>query len=122
SPWMLVVAMTLIGMGCAPILMAAMYIFAKTLRPNLFAVAASWVMATGMAGNIVGASPLAMVVEWLGWRGAMLGFAVLTLAVAALILLIVKDPAQDDGAGASGLSGYLEVARLKVIWPILPFL
>lgn len=122
TPWMLIAAMALIGMGCAPILMSAMFIFAKTFRPSLFAMAASWVMAVGMGGNVVGASPMAMAAEWAGWRGVMGALALLTMFSAFAILLVVKDPPQSDGAARSGFSGYLEVARIRSLWPILPFL
>lgn len=123
APWMMIVAMALIGIGCSPILMSAMFIFAKTFRPNLFAVAASWIMAVGMAGNVIGASPMAAAAEVFGWRGVMAALALITVACAFVLYLVVRDPPQEDGAAvSSGIAGYLEIARLSVLWPILPFL
>jgi MFS family permease len=59
QPWMITLAMVLIGVGCAPILMAAMFIFAHTWPPARLAVLVSSTMGIGSLGNIIGASPLA---------------------------------------------------------------
>ncbi len=122
GPWMIIAGMMLIGIGCAPVLMAAMFIFAKNFRPSLFAVAASWLMAIGTAGNVISATPLALVSNWLGWRGAMGAMALASILVAVLVMALVRDPARDSDGDAAGFSGFMEVARLRVIWPILPFL
>jgi len=71
SPWMIVVAMGLIGIGCAPILMAAMVIFRQSFAPARFAVLSSTFIAVGSAGNLLGTSPVAWASELLGWRGMM---------------------------------------------------
>jgi len=49
APWMIVAAMALIGIGCAPVLMAAVFIFARTFAPAQLAVRTSWLVAFGMA-------------------------------------------------------------------------
>ena len=59
SPSMVVAAMALIGIGCAPVLMASLFIFARIYTPARFAVLTSWLIAFGALGNVVGASPLA---------------------------------------------------------------
>ncbi len=51
APWMIVVAMALLGAGCAPVLMAAMFIFAHSYPPARLAVMTSWLIAFGSAGN-----------------------------------------------------------------------
>ena len=51
SPAMVTAAMTLIGIGCAPVLMASLFIFAKTFRPAHFAVLTSWFVALGSLGK-----------------------------------------------------------------------
>lgn len=121
APWMVIVAMALIGMGCAPILMASVFIFAKTYSPARLAVLTSWLMGVGMMGNVLGTSPLAAAAEAFGWRNVMLGLGAATLAIAAAIQAFVRDPAvEHTGAGAVGFSGYLELVRLRALWPILP--
>src|SRR5690606_3611581 len=54
TPWMITCAMALIGVGCAPVLMAALFIFAHAWSPARLAVLTSFVMGFGSLGNIIG--------------------------------------------------------------------
>jgi MFS family permease len=121
SPWMISVASGLLGLGSAPVLMAALYIFAHTYKPARFAMLASWMVALGTAGNVLGAAPLAYAVEAFGWRQVMGCLALVSIAVAAAVAALVGDPpGRHRGAGATGFGGYVELLRLKVLWPIIP--
>lgn len=122
SPWMVTAAMALIGIGCAPVLMASVFIFARIYSTARFAVLTSWLVAFGTAGNVIGASPLANAAEAFGWRPVMAGLGVLTLLTALAMLLLVRDPDKPVGmAGASsGFAGYGELMRMRVLWPIIP--
>jgi MFS family permease len=123
QPWMITAAMTLIGIGCAPVLMASVFIFARTYSPARLAILVSWLVGFGSFGNVIGASPLAAAAEAFGWRPVMTGLGVLTLLTAVAILIFVRDPARHgDGAADNGFAGYLELFSLKVLWPILPLL
>lgn len=119
APWMVIAAMALIGIGCAPVLMAALFIFAKTYSLARFAVLSSWMVAFGTAGNVIGAAPLANAAEAFGWRPVMVVLGLFTLCTAIAIAAFVRDPKASPGP-AVGLSGYLELLRLKVLWPIIP--
>ena len=118
SPQAIVVAMTLIGIGCAPVLMASLFIFAQKFDGRQFAVMTSWLVAFGNLGNVVGSSPLASAVDAFGWRTVMAGLGALSLLVAAAILLLVEDP-EVDAPGNAGLSGYLTLLKTPVLWPIM---
>jgi MFS family permease len=118
SPTAVVVAMSLIGIGCSPVLMASLFIFAQRFDTRQFAVMTSWLVAFGNLGNVVGASPLASAVDAFGWRAVMAGLGALTLAVAVAILTLVRDPDVDAPSGA-GLSGYLTLLRSPLLWPVL---
>ncbi len=123
SPWMVIAAMTLIGAGCSPVLMASVYIFARTQPPARLAVLISWLVGFGTAGNVVGASPLAAAAEAFGWRPIMAGLGLMTLAIAALIFAFVRDPERSHAgpqAGGLGFSGYLDLMKVRALWPILP--
>lgn len=120
APWMVIAAMAMIGIGCAPILMAALFIFAKTFSPGRFAVLTSWLIAFGTLGNIIGAAPLAAAAETVGWRMSMAGLGIATLVVAVAIFFIVRDPESDGRGEDTGLSGYLELLRMPVLWAIIP--
>ena len=121
APWMVVVAMGLIGLGCAPILMSSVFIFAHRFSPARLAVLTSWLMALGMMGNVVGATPLAAAADLLGWRQVLAGFGGFTFAVATAIFIFLEDPPTEKHASATaGFSGYLELLRLRDLWPIFP--
>ena len=121
EPWAVTAAMTLIGIGCAPVLMASVFIFARTYSPARLAILISWMIGFGSLGNVVGASPLAAAAEAFGWRPVMAGLGLVTLATAAAILLFVNDPERHDGEqGDNGFAGYLELLKLRALWPILP--
>jgi MFS family permease len=122
SPWMVVAAMALIGIGCAPVLMASLFIFARIYTPARFAVLISWLIAFGALGNVVGASPLANAAQALGWRPVMAGLGLFTLLSALSILLLVRDPPapQDMNPDGRGLRGYLDLLKIPVLWPIIP--
>lgn len=119
APWMVIAAMALIGIGCAPVLMSSLFIFAKTFSPARFAILSSWMVAFGTAGNVIGAAPLAEAAEAFGWRPVMVCLGLLTLLTAAGIAVFVRDPKMTHGASV-GFSGYLELLRMKVLWPIIP--
>lgn len=121
APWMVTAAMALIGVGIAPVLMAGVFIFARSYSPARLAVLISWLIGVGSAGNVIGTEPLAAAAEAFGWRPVMAGLGVVTLLAAAAILALLRDPARlDDAPHDSGFAGYLELLRLRVLWPLLP--
>jgi predicted MFS family arabinose efflux permease len=121
APWMVIFATGLMGIGCAPVLMAALFIFARRYTPAKFAMLSSWIVAFGTAGNVLGASPLAYAAEAFGWRPVMAGLGVFTLLIAALVFALVRDPENPHaGSGPTGFAGFAELLRLRVLWPIIP--
>lgn len=121
--WMSVAGMALIGVGCSPILMASLYIFGRTEKPERFAVLSSFMVGFGNLGNLVAATPLALAAEAFGWRASMagVGFAMGFAAVATLLLL--KDPpiaTRKDGRKASALGDILAVLKMRPLWFSLP--
>ena len=109
-------AMVLIGIGCAPVLMAAYYIFARTYSAAVFGTLAGVTVGIGSLGNIASSLPLAAVVDAVGWRGAVWGLAAITLATAFAILALVRDPPHVSGSSGGSL---LDLLKLPAIWPIL---
>ena len=61
--------------GCAPVFMGTLVVLARFYEPAQFATGTSLVLATGSAGTILGATPLALVAAEIGWRGAFIGMA-----------------------------------------------
>lgn len=122
SPLMIVIAMGLIGVGCAPVLMASLYIFVNRYTPARFAFLTSVVVGIGNVGNIVSASPMALANETFGWRAVVAAIGVFTVIVAIAIAVFVKDPERPDKHINSGFSGFIELLRMRVLWPIIPIM
>jgi len=117
GPGMISVAMVLIGIGCSPVLMASYYILARDFPPAAFATFAGMIIGVGSLGNIGAALPLAWAVEAMGWRETMWAMAAITLAVAGLLMVLVRDPARLEG-GTRG--SFMDLLRIPALWLIFP--
>ena len=115
GPGTLKIAMVLIGIGCAPVLMAAYYIFARVYPPAVFGTLAGAVIGVGSLGNIAAALPLAWAADSFGWRAAVMALAALTLGTALAILAFVRDPARLPATRGS----LFDLLKLRALWPIL---
>lgn len=124
APWMIILAMTMIGAGCSPVLMSSIFIFANTFRPARLAVLTSWMIAFGSAGNVVGTSPLAAASEAFGWRPVMGLLCALSILTALALFTLVRDPpkAESDSDFAPGFSGFVDTLKLRLLWPIIPLI
>lgn len=115
-----IAGMALVGVGCAPLLMGALYFFAKTEPPARFAALGSIFLACGLIGSLIAATPLALLVKAVGWRDAIRIVALVTLVVAILNFLVFRDPPQDENpAGGSLLGDLWAIMRMPALWPIL---
>ena len=113
------IAMALIGVGCAPVLMASYYIFARDYPPARFAVLASLMVGLGSIGNLVASYPMALAADTIGWRAALWGLSAISALVALGTLVWVRDPAKVLGEAKGSL---LELFRLRVLWFIYPLI
>jgi predicted MFS family arabinose efflux permease len=93
-PETVTVAMALIGIGCAPVLMAAFYIFARAYPPAVFASLGGLLIGVSSAGNVASAAPMAWAAEAFGWRACLWALAGVSFATALAILAFVRDPAR----------------------------
>jgi sugar phosphate permease len=119
SPPMIVLGMTLIGAGCAPVLISTVFIFARSFSSARLAVLTSCLIGVGSLGNILGASPLAAAAEALGWRPVMAGLGCVTVLVAIALFLLVRDPERAKGAESAGFSGFIQLFKVRALWPLL---
>ena len=115
GPGWITAAMVLLGIGCAPVLMACYVILARMYPAALFATLAGAIIGAGSLGNLLSAWPMALAAEALGWRGAMLGLAAVTALVAAAIWRWVADPPPAPGGGS-----ILDLLRMPALWLLLP--
>lgn len=116
---MALTGMGLIGLGCAPILMAALFYFGRKSHPERFPFYTSIMVGIGNLGNLLGAAPLAHSVQAIGWRNSMLAIAVMTLISAVSVYLMVDDPprAEKKATGGNALTELWEIISLRTIWP-----
>lgn len=114
-------AMILLGIGCAPVLMASYYIFARTYPPALFATLAGAVIGIGSLGNILGAWPLAWAADAFGWRIAMIWMAVLTGLVALVLWRVIPDPPRAH-APEGNAARLRDLLRIPALWWMMPLL
>lgn len=120
APWHIHSAMLLIGIGCSPVLMASYYIFAKDYAPARFATLAALMIGVGTVGNLVASYPTALAAETIGWRATMWVLAGLTGAVALGILLLVRDPSEDQSGDNSG--SLFDLLRMPGLWLLFPIM
>ncbi len=119
SPLHVNIAMLLIGIGCAPVLMAAFYLFARLYSPAMFATLASLIIGIGSLGNLAGAGPLAWAVDVLGWRESLWVLAAMTGVVAIGLHLTVRDPeVLDSESGGSVFS----LLAMPALWLVIPMM
>ncbi|AXI49544.1 MULTISPECIES: MFS transporter [unclassified Sulfitobacter] len=112
-------AMVLIGIGCAPVLMGAYYIFAREFAPSRFVVLASVMVGIGTLGNLVASYPMAIAAETIGWRASLWGLCAITTLTAVGIWSVVRDPATPEGEQRGSLLGVFKIKALWFIFPIM---
>lgn len=121
EPWQSVAGMALIGFGCAPIYMGALWVIGRTTTPARFALFSSAIVGIGSLGNLAAATPLAAAASAFGWRATMIAIALATLFAAAMVFLVVKEPPpaapHDEGAPKPGIGAVLAIREL---WPLYP--
>lgn len=75
----LILGQCLLGVGCAPALLAAMVLLSRRYPPQKFASLSGVILASGGIGMLLTGTPLAWVIEVWSWR---VGFGVLTIMAA----------------------------------------
>lgn len=115
APGHINIAMALIGIGCAPVLMASYFILARGFSVAMFATLAGAIIGIGSLGNLAGSAPLAWAVTSFGWRETMMGLAVLSLLVAVVIFVLVRDP---ERVVVAQKGSVLDVLKMPALWPI----
>ena len=119
NPLHISLAMGLIGVGCAPVLMASYFIFAREFSPARFATLAAVMLGVGSVGNLIASYPTALAVEWVGWRATMWGLATVSAIIAIGIWFTVQDPQRVEAEQKGSL---LDLLKEPALWAILPLM
>jgi len=85
----------MVGLGVSMLFIPTLKILANWFEAREFAIVTGILMAIGGLGWLSAATPLALLTLWLGWRVTFLIIGLVSLALALLTYLIVRDsPAQ----------------------------
>lgn len=86
-----VLGRVLLGIGMAGNLMGSLKLISNWFPPRQFATLSGLLLALGTLGNMLAATPLALVVEKLGWRLSIGSSSFVTGLLALLFLLLVRE-------------------------------
>lgn len=119
----------LIGGGVGVAWVALLKLSMHWFTPRRFATIAGLALCCGVVGAVSAGVPLRIMVDLFGWRPVMMASAILSLALAAAILVVVRDdpsergyagfmpPAAPRPASAQAvLAGLVKVFRYKNTW------
>jgi MFS family permease len=119
------VGRALLSLGCVGTLMGSIATLARWVAPERVAFHVAMVSAAGGVGNMLATTPLAWLIEAIGWRGAYWVFAASCLAIAAAMWFGTTD--RPDGKRLDSaheslgdvLAGLRDVLRFKYLWPFV---
>ncbi len=119
-----VLGRVLLGMGMAGNLMGSLKLISNWFPPQQFATLSGLLLALGTLGNMLAATPLALMVEKLGWRLSIGSSALGTGALALIFLFLVREsphPLTQQTTSVSPRSTWKQVGhllRLREYWLI----
>lgn len=90
----LIVGRALIGLGVGAALMSGFKAIVLWFPRDRHATMNGWLLMFGALGAVTATAPAEAIVVQLGWRNMVIALATLTLALAAIMMLTVPEPAQ----------------------------
>ena len=121
----------LVGLGVSAMFVASLKVFANWFKGIEFARMSSLLMAIGGVGGLVASTPLALLTEQFGWRGAFLVIGIITILLTVVTWLVVVDRPEERGfpaiieAGTTRPTNIRDIGRdiamvlrEKHFWPI----
>mgnify|MGYP003925771077 CR=1 FL=1 len=116
-------ARILVGVGMAGNLMGSLKLISNWFPPGQFATLSGVLMALGTLGNMLAATPLALLNEATGWRNSIRITGLVTAALAVAFLLLVREAPphirmRRRGEDISLFAEVRNLLRLKEYWLI----
>jgi len=122
SPFWLICARVLMGLGSSCYLMAPLALYAKRYPPDRFATMVGLQMGLGTLGTLLATAPFAFAVAMIGWRTSFIAIAGLVFAAAALVAWVLQDDASDRPDGRetfdASLAGTLAAVKVRSFWSV----
>lgn len=91
TPGHLILGRVLLGIGMGGNLMVLLALIAVWFPVDRFASLSGLVVSVGMVGNLMAATPLALLSMWLGWRASFLVFVAANAAIVIGFILVIQD-------------------------------
>jgi sugar phosphate permease len=125
-----IVGRMLVGLGVSMLFVPTMKVLAEWFRVREFATMTAILMAMGGLGSLTAATPLALLSNLMGWRFSFVVVGIITLIVAILIWVFVRDrpadlgwpsPSEPAGPGPPPiglLEGMKKVLSCPRFWPL----
>ena len=121
TPEGLAVGRALIGLGVSACLMAAFRAFVQRFPREKLALVNGVQLAAGGLGALAATVPVEAALRFTDWRGVFQAVSVLTVAAAALLLLVPRRPVAAVGVGLGAqLRGIGEVFGSPRFWGLAP--
>lgn len=121
--WALV-GRTLVGLGVSVVFIAMLKLVAVWFEENRFATVVGVCMLVGNLGSVLAGVPLSSLAQATGWRSVFVGVGGVSLALAVLCWLIVRDSPQAASSAHRPrvdrtvvLGGLMSVLRNPATWP-----
>lgn len=122
-------ARLMIGFGSAFAVVGTMKLAANWFTADRFALLTGLMVTIGMLGAISGETPLALLVDYCGWRHSMMTMGIIGLILAVLIFIIAKDHPISTGKihpkhsleQAPMLVGLLAILKNKQLWLVATY-
>jgi MFS family permease len=116
-------ARAMIGLGFAGGLMSGFKAVVLWVPPPRRALANACIMSFGALGILVATVPVELAILAVGWRAVFVGLAVITFAVAGLILLAVPEQAEGRRESlAQQIMSVVPIYRDRLFWRLAPLL
>jgi len=111
---------TLLGFGMAANFIGGLKLFTQWFSPREFATMSGLLTGAGTIGSIAASTPLALLVDRIGWRASFVAIGVLTAAMAILFYVVVRErpyPTEGPSGDVRGTSRRTSViASLKTLF------
>lgn len=111
------IAMTLVGIGCSPVLMSSYFIFAHEFSAKIFATMAGLFVGFGMIGNIVSSAPTDWAIDIFGWRNILFTLAFISASISGALFCLVRNP---KIIAEHGDDSIWDIFKIRALWVILP--